>query len=353
MRIEKFNKLKGDLEIFAFENNFKKLATTLYWFSFLGNIFLILFSYFFIKNVTESIPKLFVGQDIFFSVFVLLFMTGYELFKRFSFEQLALGILRTKKIGFNIFLGITVCLCLIGGSFYLSLNGAHRLIDNSEKIEQVSDNSFQKKSDSIANYYNTQITVTQKQINTLYDNNKDGLLFTREKESLNKFETNIKQFELARDQKIKELEDKSLVKTSKSLSKTGENNIAFMLLVFFLEFIILIGVGFEAYYVWTSYDDMKTLLGTAKFGELEQNLKLLRVLYQDGRRKKEEEIITTEKFTALCGMQNIDVNKQDINNFLQLCYDLGIIQRRKDNSEPFYVLDYQTAKQNLENQIYL
>jgi len=124
-------------------------------------------------------------------------------------------------------------------------------------------------------------------------------------------------------------------------------------LVFFLEFIILIGVGFESYYVWTSYDDMKTLLGTAKFKELETNLRLLRIFFQDSRRKKNEEIITTDKFAALCSMQNIDVNKQEINNFLQLCFDLGISQRRKDNNEAYYSMDYQEAKQSIENQVYL
>ena len=86
MKLDKYFKLKNDLETFNFEKNFNPLSRTLYYFSFLGNIFLILFSYFFIKDVTNSIPQLFPGQGIFFSIFIVLFMTGYELFKRFSFE---------------------------------------------------------------------------------------------------------------------------------------------------------------------------------------------------------------------------------------------------------------------------
>jgi hypothetical protein len=353
MKIEKFNQLKSSLETFAFEKNFKKLALTLYWFSFLGNIFLVLFSFFFIKNVTDSIPELFKGQGIFFSVFVMLFMVGYELFKRFSFEQLTMAMLKAKKFSINILLGIAICLSLVAGSFYLSLNGAHRLIDTTEKIETSVDNTITKRSDSIANYYNKQIALTQDQIETVYRNNTDGLLGRREKASLEKYEKDIKQLDSIKTTKITALELKYQVKTSKKLDKASENNLAFAIMVFFLEFIILIGVAFDSYYIWGSYDNMKTLLGTAKFQEFELNLKLLRIFYQDGRRKKDEEIISLDKFAASCSMQNIDVNKTDLNNFLQLCFDLGILQRRKDNNEAFYVIDYMEAKQLIENQIYL
>ena len=145
MKLDKFFKLKNDLETFNFERNFNSLSKTLYYFSFLGNIFLILFSYFFIKNVTNSIPHLFSGQDLFFSIFIILFMTGYELFKRFSFEQLALSILRNRLITFNNVIGFLVCGTLVAGSFYLSLNGAHRLIDTSETISVKADSTLSNK----------------------------------------------------------------------------------------------------------------------------------------------------------------------------------------------------------------
>lgn len=353
MRIEEFNKLKSNLETFAFEKNFKKLATTLYWFSFLGNIFLVLFSFFFIKNVTNSIPKLFEGQEVFFAGFVMLFMVGYELFKRFSFEQLTLSILRTKEFTINIFLGVIVCLGLVSGSFYLSINGAHRLIDTSDKIELSTDNIITHKSDSIAQYYNKQIVLTQTQVHNIYTNNEDGILGKREKASLEKFEKDIKQYDSSRDAKIKELEIRYLKKNTKSLDKIDENNFAFILLVFFLEFIILIGVAFEAYYTWNSYDSMKQLLGTSKFKELEQNLRLLRAFYQNGTRKKDDETIDNDKLAAICSMQNIDLNKTEINTFLQLCFDLGIIHRRKDDSSVHYLLEYSEAKKLIEEQIYL
>ena len=71
-------------------------------------------------------------------------MTGYELFKRFSFEQLTGTILRLRKITVNIVLGILVSLVLVTGSFYLSLNGAHRLIDTKDAVLTTVDSSITK-----------------------------------------------------------------------------------------------------------------------------------------------------------------------------------------------------------------
>ena len=65
MKIDKFNKLKLKLEVFKLEQNYLTLDRILYYFSFLGNIFLIYFGYFFVKSVTNSIPALFPFQDMF------------------------------------------------------------------------------------------------------------------------------------------------------------------------------------------------------------------------------------------------------------------------------------------------
>ena len=59
MKLSKYFKLKNQLEIQPFQSSFNTLKEVLYYFSFLGNIFLILFGFFFIKNVTDSIPLLF------------------------------------------------------------------------------------------------------------------------------------------------------------------------------------------------------------------------------------------------------------------------------------------------------
>ena len=245
MKLDKYFRLKNDLETFNFEKNFNSLSKTLYYFSFLGNIFLVLFSYFFIKDITNSIPTLFTGQGIFFSIFIILFMTGYELFKRFSFQQLTGTILRLRKVTTNIVLGILVSLILVTGSFYLSLNGAHRLIDTKEIVQTKLDSSVTIQTDSLAKYYNKEISFYRAQpAKTRTDRQyRDSIVGVLQK---------------TKDEKIQLVESKISNKSTDKLNKVQENNTAFAIMVFFLELIILIGVAFDAYYVWTSYDEMKT-----------------------------------------------------------------------------------------------
>ena len=97
MKLEKFNLLKRRFEESAFEHNFVTLDRILYWFSFLGNIFSIIFSYFFIKTVTDTVPQFFSGQNTVFAIFIVVFMTGYEFLKRFTFEQVVVYYFKLKN----------------------------------------------------------------------------------------------------------------------------------------------------------------------------------------------------------------------------------------------------------------
>ena len=287
MKLSKYFKLKNQLEIQPFQSSFNTLKEVLYYFSFLGNIFLILFGFFFIKNVTDSIPPLFANQAVFFGVFVALFLTGYELFKRYALEQLVISILKAKKPTVNTFLGALVCIGLIAGSFYLSLNGAHRLIDNTETITSTTETKQSSTLDSIAQPYNKKIVIYQSQLDkVLTKSDTNGTYNRAQRKLISKYELQIKQLENERDQKIK-LIDSSLqiklgAKQDTQLNENKENDIAFVFMTFFLEFIILIGVGFHGYFIIGSYMEMKYLLHDKP--QIEVRYKLLDFVYSN--RKK-------------------------------------------------------------------
>lgn len=347
MKLDKFYKLKNNLEVFNFEKNFNPLSKTLYYFSFLGNIFLILFSYFFIKDVTNNIPVLFSGQGLFFSIFIALFMTGYELFKRFAFEQLTATMLRLRKISLNIIAGVVVCLVLVTGSFYLSLKGAHRLIDTSSTIENKLDTIQNQASDSISKIYQQRISLKEQQIQAINQNDEDGVLSRRQQNTIKQLEADVKSYEIERDNRIAQFEEKTGKKLTKQENKIQENSFAFAIMVFFLEFIILIGVAFSTYYEWTSYSDMKQVLSTPKFKQLELNLKLLKLYYQNGRKKEGDSTLSVSKFKSLVSLAKINCTKKDVNDFVALCSELDITSGKRNKT---YNVSYEKAKQLLENQ---
>jgi hypothetical protein len=336
MKIDKFNKLKLKLEVFKLEQNYMTLDKVLYYFSFLGNIFLIYFGYFFVKSITSTIPPLFPFQEVFFTIFVGLFLTGYELTKRFTLEQFFIGVLQVKRVTTSLFVGGLICSLLIAGSFYLSIKGAHRLVDNSESITTVVDVNIAQKQDSIAKYYDKEI---------LYYRNQSAR--TRSDKKYRDSIVNVLQ--QTKDTKIQQIEVKTEAKTSTALEKNSENSAAFLFITIFLELIVLIGVGFDAFYTLGSYEETKKLLQTPKFKQLELNLKLLKLYYQNGKKVVGDQTLSFNKFQSLVQTQKIDASQKDLKTFTVLCQELDIVKEFRGRKKEF-MITYQEAKDLLENQ---
>jgi hypothetical protein len=343
MKLNKFFNLKNQLEIQPFQNSFSTLKEVLYYFSFLGNIFLILFGFFFIKNVTDSIPNLFPNQVFYFGIFVALFLTGYELFKRYALEQLVIAILKSKRPTINTFIGSIVCIGLIAGSFYLSLNGAHRLIDNTEQISTKVETKQQVALDSIAEPYNKKITVYQGQLNkVLQKSDTNGTYNFYQRKLISKYEYQIQGLEKERDLKVSQTDSLLQIKLGKTketdLVKNKENDIAFVFMTFFLEFIILIGVGFHGYFTIGSYVEMKKLL-LSKY-QIETRYKLLNIIYSN--RKQGSDIPTPEEVNTIITLNKLNIKYEEVEEFYKFIEATNIIKSNKIN------LKYNQAVKEIE-----
>jgi hypothetical protein len=336
MKLDKYNKLKLKLEIFKLEQNYLTLDRVLYYFSFLGNIFLIYFGYFFVKSITDTIPPLFPFQDTFFTLFVALFLTGYELTKRFTLEQFFTEILQVRKLTGGIFIGGMICSLLIAGSFYLSIKGAHRLVDTSETVVAKTDSTITLKQDSIAKYYDKEILFYRTQVSKTRQDRRyrDSIV------------TNLQQ---TKDAKLGEIEKKVTTKSASETSLVQENSTAFFFITIFLEFIVLIGVGFDAFYTLGSFEETKKLLQTPKFKQLELNLKLLKLYYQNGKKIVGDQTLSFSKFQSLAQNQKVDCSQKELKSFIVLCQELDIIKEFRGRKKQF-MIPYQEAKDLLENQ---
>lgn len=336
MKLDRYRKLKLKLEVFKFEKNYFTLNQVLYYFSFLGNIFLIYFGYFFVKSITNSIPTLFPFQQTFFAIFIALFLTGYELTKRFVLEQLFVGILQTKKATVGVIVGFFISCILVAGSFYLSIKGAHRLVDNTESISTATDSNILQKQDSIAKYYDKEIQFYRSQSSRTRADRKyrDSIVAVLQQ---------------TKDTKLNEIESKAVNKSSSTLQRNQENDTAFLFITIFLELIVLIGVAFNAVYTLGSYDETKKLLQTPKFKQLELNLKLLKLYYQNGKKVVGDETISFNKFRSLVQTQKVDCTQTEMKSFIVLLQELDVIKQFRGRKKEF-MLTYQQAKDLLENQ---
>jgi len=357
MKLEQFEKMKVRLEVFKLEKNFFALNKVLYYFSFLGNIFLIYFGYFFIKSTTDGLPDLFPYQHEFLTVFIALFLTGYELTKRFVIEQTAISALQAKKFSWNLFGAGVVTLALIVGSFYLSLNGAHRLIDTTEQVELVAEEKTNTKVSELEAKHKERVDALNRDINK-YQERIDKVVNTAEgralyrserqtvqgwEEQINRLRAQIKEEDLALEQKSAKVETKTEDKTVDQRAKIEENDTAFVFMTFFLEFIIILGVGFNAYYLLGSYKETKELLETPKYKQLELNAKLLKLYYQNGKKNPGDDALSFSKLQNLITAQKLQCKQLEIRAFVNTCLELGIT-KESSNKRKVFQLPYDEAK---------
>ena len=336
MKLDKYYKLRSKLETFKFEKNYDTLNKVLYYFSFLGNIFLIYFGYFFVKSVTNSIPQLFPYQDVFFTIFVALFLTGYELTKRFTLEQLFTSALQANKVTLSLIGGFFVGMLLVAGSFYLSIKGAHRLVDNTQSISVGVDSTIAQRSDSVSKYYDKEIAYYRAQPGR-----------TRQDRLYRDSVVNV--LTQTRDTKLQAIETKVQTKAADTLSMSKENDTAFLFITIFLELIILLGVGFHAYYVVGSYNETSKLLQTPKFRQMDLNLKLLKLYYQNGKKAVGDETLSFNKFKSLVETQKIICTQKDLKTFVIMCQELDLVRVYKGKKREIAV-SYEQAKELIENQ---
>lgn len=330
MKLEKFEKLKVKFEVLKLEKNFFTLDRVLYYFSFLGNIFLIYFGYFFIKSITDTLPDLFPYQNIFLAVFIALFLTGYELTKRFVIQQFTISALQIKKFTLGLMFGLISSIGLVAGSFYLSLNGAHRLVDSTEQIQQTIDQNVSIKSDSITKYYDKEI---------LYYRNQPAK--TRQDRQYR--DSIVAQLQNTKDEKLAKIELKTEDKSKLTVDKNDENDTAFVFMTFFLEFIIILGVGFNSFYLIGSYNETKDLLQTPKYKQLELNLQLLKLYFQAGKKTKGDQTLSANKLISIVKNQKVGCTQSEVRSFIILCIELGIIKEVRSRKREYQVT-YEEAK---------
>lgn len=330
MKLEKFERLKIQLEVLKLEKNFFTLNRVLYYFSFLGNIFLVYFGYFFIESITKNLPNLFPFQSLFLAIFIALFLTGYELTKRFVIEQLTISILQVKKITWAILTGFIIAVALIAGSFYLSLNGAHRLVDNTEIISTTVNNITQQKSDSIVKYYNTEIQYYRAQPG-------------RTKSDRRYRDSIVTSLETAKENKLVQIATNVDNMSQTTIDRNKENDIAFVFMTFFLEFIVILGVCFNAIFLIGSYEETKALLATPRYKQLQSDLKLLKLYFQNGKKKSGDLALSNNKLISLVKNQKLYRTQTEIKSFIVLCIEIGITKELKNRKKEFQ-LNYEEAK---------
>jgi hypothetical protein len=257
-------------------------------------------------------------------------MTGYELFKRFAFEQFITSAFKHKKVTAGLIGGFITILSLTAGSFYLSLNGSHRWIDRSTQIATTIDQNINTKSDSVAKYYDKEIEFYRNQS-------------ARTRADRKYRDSIVAVLQTTKETKLAAVENKTGLSTQTQLERNKENNTLLIFLTFFLEVVVLIGVGFRGYYTVGSYTETKDLFTTPKYKQLEECLTLLSIVYVKGKKRKNDIVTPITKLKSAVSTQKLNITQKSIKDFYNLIDELEIT-KTETKRRKIYNTDYEMAK---------
>lgn len=296
MEHEIFEKIEKKIKNEDFYSEFKSAANIAKKTSFVGNLFSILFAYFFVYDIVGSVV---LEPTFWTSVFVititLIILIGSESIKRFVFDKFTKSFIRNEykfQLPETKILGL-VSILLITLSFYLSLNGAKEYANKGDEIKDITSNKIEYYEDSIKSIYNDKLSANDSIINVLvaknntYDNeiksiseriisiegndwsaNKERKTYkdlvdtySKDKDRINNFieEYNNKNRELKDDMnnEIKKYSSKETEKASDTIDEVSSTPFRFLVFSIIIEFVIIFGIWFINYFDNRSYNEHK------------------------------------------------------------------------------------------------
>lgn len=367
MKFEDFKKLKVKIGEKNFFNNYKGLSKISVLISYLGNLFSILFAYFYIFEILKStvvsptpfIENVMVGVSI-----VVLVML--ELIKRFIFDKFSQSAIKEKfrfKEKESIILGI-ICVLLVSASFYLSNNGAEKYASRDHEIKndvEVQVNFF---SDSLNKKYEAKIGELESQNKTMFETNQtyetristlsaqfnDGTISSgdmrrikneiasvrKDRETntslIEKNESKIKEIKSERDGEVAKFESKKSKNADKKIEDTSGNPMLFLVFSTTIEFLILFGIWFINYYEIRSVEEYERLINKdPKFKNYNNWTEYLNIIYKNDTRIGDLLPFKVEQI-KLIKANNLDLSPKDLDEILRIFTHLGVL-RSKGNKK--------------------
>lgn len=354
MKLDIFRQLKRKFENKDFEHDNLYIDRTLYYSSWFGNLLSIVLAFFFVSTLVGGSAVHFAGQAVILPIFIVLFLTAFELLKRFVFGNVTTAVLTSKKFAARTFAGILFALMLVSASFYLSLSGAKYYVNKNETIVANIDSITTAQSDSISKEYQGEISKVEQKIAYTYDAaklRKRKALTQDELLNIKAWEQDIKDLKKERDFKIEEFKKEIEQKQGTQIDKSEKSQFAFVLLSAFIELLILIGVGYRQFYTFTCFQQKKEVLeGNPNYKKLELYSEMMQVLFNNGKIAPSTQLPAFNRFKELVNSKTrIRVPDRMLKEFLTLMNHLEITYT--SGRTRYTGVSYEKAQETLENYI--
>jgi len=376
MNINEYKKLQVEIDKQSYNESYKSINRVLKILSVIGNFGSMFLASFFISElISNSVTS--ITQPWITWTITLILLGSLELIKRFVFDKFSLEFVKRKSIFKKEVIGLAFfSLSIIGMSFYSSLNGAQEFSSKDNVIEQTADSNIKEYKDSLYNNYQVSIDEINEEIKGYKSkiNEKDdeqavinqslqerGYLYKSEKErnkqlseekivledKVSKNESKISEIETKRDLEITEYESKIKEESNSQISENKDNSLVFIAISTIIEFLILIGIYFDKYYIFRSYSDMRRKINNdPNYQKWLVYTDILNIIFISDDMGNNSKLPTQKSIWDLCKIQDIPMSKSDLTDFMRLMESLKVIQTK--GSVKFILKDKDEAEELLQ-----
>lgn len=368
MNIENLKKVKKKREQSDFISDyaiFNKAAIAM---SYLGNLFAIYLSFFYIKyDVLDSA----IGDEAANWAIIVAsvsFLSLFELMKRLLFNQTCKEFIRTnlKKIKITQYIVSVLSLILVSGSVYFTIQGAQDIASKEEVIETkktANIDSLTQKIDSVyadkkTNYLKRREMYLKKaeiEASKMEGQRNQWLFniaaagFEKANKEVEKVNDKLNEIDSLRKAEIKQVIG-DIEKNTESEKEENEEKVwKFILISALIELFIISGILFKNYYSEKSYNIM---MDKMKRDPVISNyllyMELLDIIFKQGKARLGDNVITNPEFYNIIESKGILKGKeseQKGTQFIQTLYYLEVIEQRGGHRT--FLCEYEEAKERM------
>jgi hypothetical protein len=376
MDINEYKKIKNEIENQTFNNSYSQLDKVLKVLSVFGNIGSIFLASFFISKLIENSVTS-ITSPVAIWIITLTLLGSLELIKRFIFDKFSGEFVKAKTIFRKEVFGVAFfSIAIIGMSFYSSLNGAQEISSKSGLIEETAANDISEYNDEVNTTYNGKIdllndeTIKYKAQLEIKDGEQliinqslqeRGYLFRGEKdrnkqlitekekleEKVEKNDIKIEELETERDNKIEEYKLSVESDSLTDISSNQSNSLIFIGISTIIEFLILIGIYFDKYYIYRSYKEMRNKINSDPgYQKWSLYSSILEIIYMNSTEGEHTKLNSQKSIWEFCNRQDLPMAKSELGHFMKLMEVLKITSTK--GSSKFLMKDKEESEMILK-----
>lgn len=348
MTLNEFNELENKVGKDEFNREYKNINTVMFLLSIFGHISSIFLAYFLVSTIiSTAIENYYVTMIV-----TIILLIGLESLKREIFDKFSMMYLKTKDMFSKRILPLLVSsFIVISLSFYATVSGSKEFSSKEKEIVEKYDDKLESYKTKVDSLYKSDIDKLKVQI----EDNKKRIVEKDDEQtriesgekinSSNRRRVNdlkdekkvlsteidniyvkIDEFEQKKKKDILEYEKELDGKKSKDTSNNSRNTLFFILLSTIIELLIIVGVYFNKYFIFRSYNEEKErLYKSPNYQNFKLYSSILDIIYTNDTMINDK-LPSSKSIIEMCKINNLIILKKDVDNMFKLLNNLGVIR---------------------------